>query len=324
MIMITGGGGFLGLNIARSLAERGEAVLLVQRHAIHRQPLLAPYWENQISQAAGDVRDWPFLFGLTQRYPIDSVIHGAFDTATMVNPERMHSGIPQLVQVEMEGSRNVLEIARLAGFRRLTFVSSVDCYRGWPRECETWHEDSYLPPLAFSPIGNCKRAVEQLGFLYSRTYGFSFVSLRVGRAYGPGASSPQPIRQMIEDSAAGKSVDLSGTPGSARAHTVYAKDVGEAASRIHLAQSLQHQIYNVADGTNPTMLEIAQTVRELIPSAQITLGPSKREKPGHTGVDVKRIREEFGFAFRDLKSGISDYIAWLRSQMSGQISGESS
>jgi nucleoside-diphosphate-sugar epimerase len=321
MIMITGGGGFLGLNITRSLAKRGQDVLLVQRHTASRHSLLAPYWEKQISQAAGDVRDWPFLSSLTQRYPIDSVIHGAFDAAAIVNPERVQSGMAQLIQIEMEGSRNILEISRLAGFRRITFLSSVDCYRGLPHECETWHEDSYLPPVAFSPIGNCKRAVEQLGFLYSRTYGLSFVSLRVGRVYGPGASSEQPIRQMIEDSAGGKSVDLSSTPASTRAHTVYAEDVGEATCRIHMAQSLQHYIYNISDGTHPTLFEIARTVRELIPGAQITLGPSGEDKSGHTGVDVKRIRQEFGFVFRDLKTGISDYIGWLRDQGREQIPG---
>lgn len=318
MIMVTGGGGFLGLNIARSLASRGLDVLLVQRHFVARHPLLTLYWDRHIQQAAGDVRDLPFLSSLIRKYPIDSIIHGAFDTASIVNPELMKTGLPRLVQVELEGSRNLLEISRIAGFRRLTFISSVDCYRGWPRECESWHEDSYLPPVSFSPIGNCKRAAEQLGFLYAKTYSFSFVSLRVGRVYGPGASAPQPIKKMIEDSAARRPVNLSDIPGSTRAHTVYAEDVGEAASMIHLAQSLQHHIYNVSDGTNPTMREIAQTVRELIPDAKITLGTATEENPpGHTGVPVKRIRDEFGLVFRDLRAGIADYVAWLAN--SGQM-----
>lgn len=322
MIMITGGGGFVGLNIACSLAKNGLDILLVQRHSVPRHALLASFWDRHVSQEAGDVRDRRFLSRLTQQYPIDSIVHGAFDTAAIVSPERIKSELAGLVQVEIEGSTNVLELARTANLRRVTFISSVDCYRGWPRECETWHEDSYLPPVAFSPIANCKRAVEQLGFLYSKTCGFSFVSLRVGRVYGPGASSPQPIRNMIEDSAAGKPVDLAAIPAGTRAHPVYAEDVGEAACRIHLAHSLRHYIYNIADGTNPTMGEIAQAVRELIPGAQITLGPGMGEKPGHSGVDVQRIRDEFGFVFRDLKTGIGDYISWLRRPSGGPTAGE--
>jgi nucleoside-diphosphate-sugar epimerase len=313
MILITGGGGFLGLNIARSLVQRGKEVLLVQRHAIQPHPILAPYWDRQVKQAAGSVLDWPFLFGLVKQYSVESIIHGAFDTGTVTKPETMKTGLHQLVQVELEGSKNILEVARNAGLRRVTFISSVDCYRGWPHECEVWHEDAYLPPVSFSPISNCKRATEQIGFLYSKTYEFSFVALRVGRVYGPAASHPDPIRVMVENAAASKPTDLSKVTGSTRGHTVYAKDVGEATSIIHLAKSLQYHIYNVSDGTNPTMLEVAQVVREFIPDAKITLGPPGQEKPLHSGVDVKRMKEEFGFGFRHLRAGIEDYIAWLKS-----------
>jgi nucleoside-diphosphate-sugar epimerase len=312
MILITGGGGFLGLNIARSLVNKGQEVLLVQRHAIQPHPILAPYWDKQVKQAAGNVLDWPFLFGLVKQYSIESIIHGAFDTGTVTRPETMKAGLHQLVQVELEGSKNLLEIARNAGLRRMTFISSVDCYRGWPHECEVWGEDTYLPPVSFSPIGNCKRAVEQLGFLYSKTYGLSFVALRVGRVYGPAASHPDPIRVMVESAAASESAELTSVSGSTRGHTVYAKDVGEATSLIHLAKSLKYYIYNVSDGTHPTMLEVAQIVRDLIPDAKISLGPPGQEKPLHSGVDVKRMKEEFGFVFHDLKAGIKDYIAWLK------------
>ena len=324
MIMITGGGGFLGLNIAQSLAKKGRKVLLVQRRAVARHPLLSAYWDRQVKQAAGNVLDWPFLFSLVKQYPIDSIVHGAFDTAGIANPDLMKSGLPRLVQVDLEGSRNLLELTRIAGLRRLTFISSVDCYRGWPAECESWCEDAYLPPVSFSPIGNCKRAVEQLGFLYSKIYGLSFVALRVGRVYGPGASSRQPIRTMIEDSAAGRPVDLSGIPASTRAHPVYAEDVGEAAGLIHMAGAPRHYIYNISDGTNPTMLEIARTVCDLVPGADITLGPGSEEKPCHAGVDVRRIGEEFGFEFRNLRTGITDYIAWLNRQSTGGHAGEGS
>jgi nucleoside-diphosphate-sugar epimerase len=117
---------------------------------------------------------------------------------------------------------------------------------------------------------------------------------------------------MIESAAAGKPADLSKVSGSTRGHTVYAKDVGEATSLIHLAKSLKYYIYNVSDGTHPTMLEVAQIVREIIPDAKITLGPPGQEKPLHSGVNVKRMKEEFGFGFRDLKAGINDYIGWLK------------
>jgi nucleoside-diphosphate-sugar epimerase len=169
MILITGGGGFLGLNIARSLVNKGQEVLLVQRHAIQPHPILAPYWDKQVKQAAGNVLDWPFLFGLIREYSIESIIHGAFDTGTVTRPETMKAGLHQLVQVELEGSKNLLEMARNAGLRRMIFISWSIVIEVGSHECEVWQEDAYLPPVSFSPIGNCKRAVEQLGFLYTKT-----------------------------------------------------------------------------------------------------------------------------------------------------------
>jgi len=206
---------------------------------------------------------------------------------------------------------NVLEVARDAGLRRVTLISSVDCYRGLPAECQEWHEDAFLPPVSLSPIATSKRATEQIGFLYSKTYGFDCVALRVGRVYGPGARSG-PLKRMVESAAAGDPADLSDVPGSTRTHTVYAKDVGQASSLVHLAASPMHRIYNVSDGTQPTLSEFARVVQERIPNASIALGPPGPDQTLHSGVDVNRIKEEFGFVFRDIRSGVADYIDWLK------------
>jgi nucleoside-diphosphate-sugar epimerase len=313
MILITGGGGFLGLNVARCLVERGEQVLLFQRHAIQPPPLLAPFWGKQVLQATGNILDLPFLLGLIKEYSIESIIHGAFDTGVLGDPKaEIRGGIHQLVQVQIEGSTNILEAARLFELRRVTFISSVDVYRGWPQDCETWSEDSFLPPVSFSPIGNTKKAVEQLCFLYAPAYDCSIVSLRVGRVYGPEVTHVlDPVKIMTENSVSGKETDLSNVPGDNRTHTVYARDVGEMTCLVHLAQSLQHSIYNVSDGDDPTMLEIAETVKEAIPEAEIRLGPEQGKSP-YSGVTMDRVKEEFGYIPRDVRKGIRAYIDWLK------------
>ena len=81
MILITGGGGFFGLNTARSLVDRGQELLLLQRRPAQPPAFLAPYWGKQVKQATGSIVDLPFLFGVMKSYPIDSIIHAAFDTS---------------------------------------------------------------------------------------------------------------------------------------------------------------------------------------------------------------------------------------------------
>ena len=318
MILITGGGGFFGLNAARCLAERGEGVLLLQRRAIDAPALLAPFWGKQVKQATGSILELPFLFSMMKSFPIDSIIHAAFDSAGI---DVRKGGIDaasqrtlyDVLQIGIAGTINMLELGRLFKLRRITFVSSVDTYRGWPDDCPVWREDASLPAVSFSPIGNNKKAGEQICFLYAKAYDLSVASIRVGRIYGPAATHNEPVRIMVENAVAGKPTDLSGrVPADSRGHTIYARDAGEGTCLVHLAQSLKHYIYNIADGQNPTMAEAAAIVKELVPGCDIRLGAPTVGKPSHTGIDITRIREEMGFRPRDLRQGIQAYIEWLK------------
>jgi UDP-glucose 4-epimerase len=318
MILITGGGGFIGVNAARCLVEKGEEVMLLQRRSRGVPPLLEPYWGKQVREASGSILELPFLFGLLKAFPIDSIVHAAFDSTGVdaraggMSPSSERT-LYDVVQIGVNGTINMLELGRLFGLRRITFISSVDTYRGWPEDCPAWREGAPLPPVSFSPIGNNKKAGEQLCFLYAKAYGLSVISLRVGRVYGPEATHKEPIRIMVENAVAGKETNLPGVPSDSRGHTVYARDAGLGICLAHLASSPAHHIYNIADGRNPTMAEIAKVVRDVVPGAIIGLGQPTGTKPNHEGVDVSRIRDEWAFAPRGVREGIAAYVSWLRS-----------
>jgi nucleoside-diphosphate-sugar epimerase len=254
---------------------------------------------------------------VARSYPIDGIMHAAFDSSG-IDP---HQGIStasgrslsDVIQNAMQGGENVLELARLFNVKRFTFISSVDTYRGYPKDCEQWVEDALLPPVSFSLIGNTKKAMEQLCFLYSKAYDLSVVCLRVGHCYGPSASHAfDPMLRMVEDSVAGKPVDLSSVPANARAHTVYVKDVGEAAALIQLKETLQYHLYNVTDGDHPTMGEMADIVRELVPSASIRLGPPREGGVAQNPPPYHRLTQETGLVPRALREGIAAYIAFSK------------
>jgi nucleoside-diphosphate-sugar epimerase len=311
VIMIAGGSGFLGYNVARCLADRGDSVLLVQRHPIQTPPLLESYWEREVRQAAGDITDLSVLLGLVKAYSVESIIHAAHATAGAPKGSKYEVPLHQMVQVQVQGTLNCLEAARLLDLRRVSFISSVDLYRGWPKQCDEWHEDAYLPPVSFSEIGNNKRAVEQLCFLYADTYGTSVVSLRVGGNYGP-LCDWNPINTMIENAVAGKPSIFPEVRRSLRRHSVYAKDTGALTALIHMAESPKHYIYNVADGGNPTLAEFAQAIRKAIPGAEIQLGEPKYEEHEFSPVRMERVREEFGYTPYDIKQGVAAYIDFLK------------
>lgn len=311
MIMIAGGSGFFGLTTARYLAEQGKEVLLVQRRAIEPPSFLVPYWDKEVKQATGDILDLSVLINLVKKYSIESIMQAAHvGRGANINPKKPGDALHQLLQVQIVGLMNCLETARLMDLRRVTFTSSVDLYRGLPKDCEVWHEDAPLPPLSFSEIGNSKRSMEQIAFLYNANFGLSVASLRIGAVYGP-VGNPWGINEMVENAVAGKKSEMKVFAANRRTHPVYSKDCAEASSLIHMADSLEHYIYNVAEPTHPTFQEMADTVKEVIPEADIELG-APGEEVDFRSQSMERMEKEFGFVPRTLKQGVLDYLAFVK------------
>ena len=89
-------------------------------------------------------------------------------------------------QVNVEGSLNLLEMARQFEVRRFLFGSSLSVYGTCPAHQVVTEMDRAAPEDLY---GAAKLYVEQLGEAYRQAHGLEFVSLRIGRVVGPGARS---------------------------------------------------------------------------------------------------------------------------------------
>ena len=137
MILITGGMGFIGLHLAYHLANRGEKTLLLGPRAVEPPSFLASFWDNAVKGVSGDILDLPNLLKLIKEHSVDSIIHAA----------NIKSGsLYKILRINLEGTANVLEAARIFDLRRLTFISSVTVYRG--SKAELLGEDIDLPVLS--------------------------------------------------------------------------------------------------------------------------------------------------------------------------------
>jgi nucleoside-diphosphate-sugar epimerase len=119
------------------------------------------------------------------------------------------------------------------------------------------------------------------------------------------------INEMVHNALEGKKTEIPMLAPNRRTHTVYAKDTAEATCSVHLAGSLKHYIYNVADGTHPTMQEIVTVIEEVIPDAEIQLG-QPGEEVAIKSQSMDRIKDELGFVPKTLKDGIKAYVTFLK------------
>ena len=310
MILITGGGGFIGLNLARHLVDRGEDVLLVRRHVFEVPAFLARHVGKQVTIARADISEPAVLYSVLKAHDVESIVHAAVVTETSEG-----SSLYQAIKVNLQGTAEILEAARIFGLRRVTFLSSVSVYFPFGEDVKVLGEDNPLPATSPEWISGTKKAGEQICQLYAQQYGMSIPIVRPPQVWGPLYwTRRSPVHAMMENAVLGQATDLSGIDGGQKSSYVYVRDCAKAISLVHLAPSLEHGIYNISDGEGHSLAEFAAAVKAVIPGALIKLGNTRGPRDmAAPPMSIGRIKSELGFTpDYDLKRAVKAYIAWLR------------
>jgi len=287
--------------------------LLLSRRAAEVPHFLSRFWGNEVRGVTGDIHDLPHLLELIESYQVESIVHGAnyqFDVSGQKLP------LYDALNGNLKGTANLLEAALRLALRRVSFISSETVYFGL-RNVTTLHEDLYLPMTgdADMDIAGVKRLCEQICILYAQRYGLSVPILRLDRLYGPLSHGRRfPIRTMVENAMDARLCDLSDFFGGDRANYTYIKDAAKGVTLVHLAPTLAHQIYNVAEGAMYSYIDFVEAIRGVLPHAEIILGSDRplghREYPP---LSIERIQKEMGFVpDYDLKRAVRHYIVWLK------------
>lgn len=312
MILITGGGGLYGVNIAWYLANRGKEVLLLQRSPFQVPSFLAPYWDKQVKGVRGDVQDFPHLMGLVRGYHVDSIIH----LAAVWERKGVELPLYHALQVNIGGLIHVLEAARIFGLRHVTFASSNTVYHGMRTPPDgPYHEDLDLPALTNIGHVSCmKKAGEQICLLYAKQYNLSVCMIRGGRGYGPNKPvGSMPLQKMVLNALEGKPTDFTDLPGNSTEAPVYVKDLARGYGLLHLAEPAKHNVYNISSGNSYSLSELAQVVRDIIPTAEIRLGPPSPDVISYIP-NIERAKNDVGYVpeYADVKEGIKAWIDYIR------------
>lgn len=198
-ILITGGAGFLGANIASALAQRHEHVLvfdnLARAHVEDNIVWLKRNYPDLVSVQVGDVRD---------RDAVDAAAAGARAIIHLAGQVAVTTSVTDPVsdfEVNARGTLNVLEAARLkAPQAPVLFASTNKVYgklldftdlaingeRYEPRDEERRKGFAEETPLSFhSPYGCSKGAADQYVLDYARIYGLKTTVFRMSCLYGP-------------------------------------------------------------------------------------------------------------------------------------------
>lgn len=311
-VLITGASGFIGLALAKALAARGDWVTGID---LHIAPGLAALVAKERAVAAKicEITEWATLAEIIRRDPPDAIIHCAAIVGVLASVQAPF----RTMQVNVEGSLNLFEAARLFGVPRIIHMSSEETYGSFqaPAIDETHPQN---PLMAY---GISKLAVEHLGRSYRAMYGTEVINLRTCWVYGPGLPRVRVPKTFVDAAVNGKSFHLPWGADMVVDHT-YIDDV--VAGILLALDKPEHPFdaYNLGSGSAVSLGEIAEIVRELVPGAAISVGPGEYQHglPNMSAIAVKkgalivdRAREAFGYAPRfDIGKGLAAYIEATR------------
>jgi UDP-glucose 4-epimerase len=174
--------------------------------------------------------------------------------------------------------------------------------------------DEDHPCFPVMPYGISKFAVEQLGRDYARNHGLEVVHLRTCWVYGPGLPRPRVPKILVDAAVDGRPLHVP-AGGDFRVDHVYVDDLVAGVLAALDKREHRYDAYHISSGSAPSLREIVDIVNELVPGAQISIGPGHyafgdRVRVVRKGaLDNSRARAELGYAPRyDIRRGLAATI----------------
>jgi len=310
--LITGGMGFLGIYLARELLANGEEVILLQRRK--ELPPSGADIKDKVEIFSGDISNWIHMLEAVKKYNIDCIFH----VAALLSKDCEESAANGF-RINVTGTVNILEAARILGVKDLIFVSSGATY-GTKNPPKKVYNDTLQK--AENMYTTTKVCCERLGEQYYRQYGVNFRAIRYAMIVGPTRQISYYYGDwsgIIERTAQGKPYTAHSNPTNPCAY-IYVKDAARALVDLRRADEnkLRQRVYN-AHGFMATLTEVAEAIKKHIPNTQITFDWDKSQemKVANSGVDYEMDNtvafEDFGYKTRyHLNEMVDDFIKEIR------------
>ena len=303
--LVTGGAGFIGSTLVRTLLSRG-AVSVVDN-------LLTGYARNleevrsQIEFHQIDIRDRAALEPLLQG--VDTVFHLA---AIPSVPRSIDQPIPSH-EINIDGTFNVFQAAVQAGVRRVVYAASSSAYGDTPTLPKT---ESMLPQPK-SPYAAQKLMGEYYASVFHSCFKLETVALRFFNVYGPRQDPTSPysgvLSLFMKHLLAGTSPTIFGDGEQTRDFT-YVDDVAELCWKASQSQCAAGKMYNAGNGGRYSLNYIwglLQKIEGVEIAAQY--GPPRPGDVRDSMADTAAARADLGHAPRySVEEGLKRTLAWYR------------
>lgn len=312
-ILVTGGAGFIGSHLVdKLLSEKTWNVVVVDDFndfyspEIKRQNVFEHLKNPNYKLFELDIFDNEKLHEVFESTKFDVIVHLAARAGVRPSLEE-----PQLyVRTNINGTMNLLELAREFGVKQFVFASSSSVY-GINAKIPFSEEDRIHQTI--SPYAATKASGEHLCYTYSHLYGIRCVCLRFFTVYGARQRPDLAIHKFSKLILDEKPIPVFGD-GSTRRDYTYIDDIiqGVRAS-IDYDKSI-FEVFNLGESQTIELRELINLLEESLGKKAII--DRKPLQPGDvpcTFSDVSKARELLGYnPTTKIEKGIEKFVEWVK------------
>lgn len=324
--LITGGCGFIGTSLLRSLLKDGDhMVRIVDNLSVGTRGDLgqvAEFATLDPGDGSGDGQfgQWQGVQLIVADILDQELALRAGEGAEVIVHLAANTGVGPSVEdprfdcvTNVIGTLNYLEAARLNRVKRFVFASS-----GAPvGECEPpIHEE--MAPHPVSPYGASKLAGEGYCSAYFRTFGVETVALRFSNVYGPGSGHKNSVvAKFIKQALHGETLEIYGD-GTQTRDFLYIDDLVQAILLAVSKEGIGGEVFQIATATEKTVSEITDILidvlkeRESDKEIEILLSERRLGDVYRNFSDTTKARKVLGWQQgMDLRQGIQKTVNWF-------------
>lgn len=301
-ILVTGGAGFIASNLAERLAQNPDNVIVIADNLITGTLAKLPESDyDNIKFIKCDVNDFEDISSIFYYYNFDYVFH----YAALVGVKRTLEN-PMMVLNDISGIKNILNLSKNTGVKRVFFSSSSEVY-GEPAEIP--QNERTTPLNSRLPYAIVKNVGEAFLRTYQKEFNLDYTIFRFFNTYGIKQNKDFVISKFV--SAALKNEDITVYGDGKQTRTFcYVDDNVDATVNAFYQHLYVNNVVNIGSDREIPIIELAEIIKEITGSSSqiIHLPPLKEGDMTRRKPDISKMRTLLKRELISLEFGIEQIV----------------
>ncbi|HBI17085.1 MAG: RmlD substrate binding domain protein [Candidatus Moranbacteria bacterium GW2011_GWF2_34_56] len=309
-ILITGGAGFIGSNLAKKLMDRGDKVVMIDNFNDYydvqlKKDRIKKYLKGyNFKLYKGDIRDIKLLDKIFKAEKLDKVMH----LAALAGVRNSLLDPIEYEDVNVRGTMNLLEMAKKYKIKNFVYASSSSVY-GNNKKQPFSETDSVDTPI--SPYAATKKATELLAHVYSHIYGLNTTGLRFFTVYGPWGRPDMALFLFADGITKGNPINVFNRGKMSRNFT-YVDDIVSGTMAV-IDANLKCEVMNIGGDKEETLMRYIEVLEDnLGKKAKKKMLPMQPGDVPATVADIRKLKKLGWKPTTRIEEGIKNFVTWYR------------